>query len=103
MDSPTPQPNNSEWLDDLFFDVRLTCGDCTHPKCRGTLRSAKRVIQSHIDTIVAERERAIRLDEANIWNQMCFARDIKRITLAYYLKQRDDRIHQLQPKEGEKL
>lgn len=47
--------NTSEWLDDVFSDIRETCEDCEHPRCLGRIKSAK---VQYADRIAAERAEA---------------------------------------------
>lgn len=44
---------NDAELDDLFHDIRNTCGDCEHPRCLGIIATAKKKIKGRDEVTYA--------------------------------------------------
>lgn len=40
---------DTTWLDDVFYDVRLTCEECEHPKCVGLIKRSKATILTKLE------------------------------------------------------
>ena len=60
------EPNLDEQIDDLIYAVRLTCEDCTHPRCLQTIKSAK--------ALIANQVREARQDALNNWTYKIIGR-----------------------------
>ena len=39
----------SKELDDIFDDIRQTCGDCEHPRCLSIIKSAKAAVTAEVE------------------------------------------------------